>query len=228
MSDRLMSGAVAGSSAVTLAYPLDLVRTRLAAQGEHRYYKGIAHALRTIVRDEGVGGLYRGLGATVLGTGPNIALNYTLYETFKTLACRVHKSEHGPDSRPSVFVSLACGSLSGVVSTTITYPLDLVRRRIQMGPSSAAAYWPSVQAIWRAEGLRGFYHGIRPEYLKVVPGVAIAFGTYELLKHMMNVETVVDRGTAGGSRGASSIASPSPGAVSSSRLRARESESDAK
>jgi hypothetical protein len=48
------------------AYPLDLVRMRLAAQTGARYYHGIAHALRTIVREEGARGLYSGLGATLL------------------------------------------------------------------------------------------------------------------------------------------------------------------
>ena len=48
------------------AYPLDLVRTRLAAQTGTRYYHGIAHALATIVREEGARGLYSGLGATLL------------------------------------------------------------------------------------------------------------------------------------------------------------------
>ena len=48
------------------AYPLDLVRTRLSAQTKGQYYTGIAHALRTIARDEGLLGLYRGLGATLL------------------------------------------------------------------------------------------------------------------------------------------------------------------
>lgn len=48
------------------AYPLDLVRTRLSAQTKGHYYTGIAHAVRTIARDEGLLGLYRGLGATLL------------------------------------------------------------------------------------------------------------------------------------------------------------------
>jgi hypothetical protein len=48
------------------AYPLDLVRTRLAAQTQGHYYSGIGSTLRCIVADEGVAGLYRGLGATLL------------------------------------------------------------------------------------------------------------------------------------------------------------------
>lgn len=47
------------------AYPLDLVRTRLSAQVNAQYYNGITSTLRTIARDEGLTGLYRGLGATM-------------------------------------------------------------------------------------------------------------------------------------------------------------------
>ena len=49
------------------AYPLDLLRTRLAAQTDgSRYYKGIGHAARRIAAEEGILGLYRGLGATLV------------------------------------------------------------------------------------------------------------------------------------------------------------------
>ena len=66
------------------AYPLDLVRTRLSAQTKAQYYTGIAHALRTIARDEGALGLYRGLGATLLQVTPSLAINYTAYGTLRS------------------------------------------------------------------------------------------------------------------------------------------------
>jgi hypothetical protein len=53
------------------AYPLDLVRTRLAAQTQGHYYSGIGPTLHCIVADEGVAGLYRGLGATLLQVRPD-------------------------------------------------------------------------------------------------------------------------------------------------------------
>ena len=81
---RLVSGGVAGMAACALAYPLDLVRTRLAAQTQDRYYRGIAHALATIVRDEGATGLYRGMGATLLQVAPSLAINYAAYETLRS------------------------------------------------------------------------------------------------------------------------------------------------
>ena len=66
------------------AYPLDLVRTRLAAQTSSTYYRGIGGTLRTIVRDEGLAGLYRGLGPTLLQTVPSLAFNYCAYETLRS------------------------------------------------------------------------------------------------------------------------------------------------
>ena len=83
---RLVAGGCAGMFACASAYPLDLVRTRLAAQTTRRYYGGIIDCLRRIVADEGVTGLYRGLGATLVQVGPSLAINYCTYETLRNLA----------------------------------------------------------------------------------------------------------------------------------------------
>ena len=66
------------------AYPLDLVRTRLAAQTSSNYYHGIAGTFATILRDEGVPGLYRGLGPTLIQVAPSLAINYCAYETLRS------------------------------------------------------------------------------------------------------------------------------------------------
>lgn len=83
---RLVAGGCAGMFACASAYPLDLVRTRLAAQTTRRYYGGIVDCLRRIVADEGVLGLYRGLGATLVQVGPSLAINYCTYETLRNFA----------------------------------------------------------------------------------------------------------------------------------------------
>eukprot|EP00250_Pteridium_aquilinum_P008156 c17722_g1_i4 orf=879-1649(-) len=66
MGTNLLAGGGAGLTAASSTYPLDLIRTRLAAQRNERYYKGIGHALKTIRRDEGMKGLYKGMGTTLL------------------------------------------------------------------------------------------------------------------------------------------------------------------
>lgn len=95
-----------------------------------------------------------------------------------------------------VSMSLACGSVAGLVSSTATFPLDLIRRRMQLqGQGGCKVHYTSYShafsTVIRREGFQGLYHGILPEYYKVVPGVAIAFCTYELMKSMLGVQTNV-------------------------------------
>lgn len=189
ISRRFVAGGVAGLTACTMAYPLDLVRTLLAAQTTKRYYRGIGHALATIVRESGPFGLYRGLSATLMQVGPSLSINYAAYETARSIWL-----SRSNESNPSVVTSLACGSLAGLISSTMTFPLDLVRRRMQLqgqaGTTKAYhSYGGAFRSIVAAEGWRGLYSGILPEYYKVIPGVAIAFCTYEIAKRVLGVKT---------------------------------------
>ncbi|XP_059628069.1 uncharacterized protein LOC132270884 [Cornus florida] len=183
---RLVGGGLAGITAASITYPLDLVRTRLAAQTNVIYYRGIGHTLRTITREEGAFGLYKGLGATLLGVGPNLAISFSVYDTLKSY-WHSHRSNYS-----NALVSLACGSLSGIASSTVTFPLDLVRRRMQLEGAGGRArvyktgLFGAFRHIIRTEGLRGLYRGILPEYYKVVPSVGIVFMTYEKLKQLLS------------------------------------------
>ncbi|KAL0321904.1 UNVERIFIED_CONTAM: Mitochondrial substrate carrier family protein B [Sesamum calycinum] len=201
---RLVGGGLAGVTAASVTYPLDLVRTRLATQYLSNaeevdlvdlflldtrnviYYRGIWHALYTISKEEGVFGLYKGLGATLLGVGPNLAISFSVYET-----ARSYWHFHRPEDS-TVLVSLTCGSLSGIASSTVAYPLDLVRRRMQLEGAGGRArvyntgLFGTFRHIIRSEGWRGLYRGILPEYYKVVPSVGIVFMTYEKLKQLLS------------------------------------------
>ncbi|XP_010505387.1 PREDICTED: mitochondrial substrate carrier family protein B-like [Camelina sativa] len=182
---HFVSGGLAGITAASATYPLDLVRTRLAAQKNAMYYQGIGHAFRTICRDEGLLGLYKGLGATLLGVGPSLAINFAAYESLKSC----WQSHRQNDSK--VLIGLSCGGLAGAVSSTATYPLDLVRRRMQVEGAGGRArvyntgVFGTFKHIFKSEGLRGIYRGILPEYYKVVPGVGILFMTMEAFRILL-------------------------------------------
>ncbi|EMS64325.1 Mitochondrial substrate carrier family protein B [Triticum urartu] len=213
---RLLGGGLAGVTAASVTYPLDVVRTRLATQKDRpgavvkysplvprgpgfdaaslhctvqkttRYYKGIFHTLSTICREESGRGLYKGLGATLLGVGPGIAISFYVYESLRS-----HWQMERPNDSNAV-VSLFSGSLSGIAASTATFPLDLVKRRMQLHGAAGASQIEkssitgTIRQILQKEGPRGFYRGIVPEYLKVVPSVGIAFMTYEVLKSMLS------------------------------------------
>jgi len=83
---RLVAGGSAGMIACAMTYPLDLVRTRLAAQTTVKHYDGLFHALYVIAKKEGPRGLYRGLPPTLVGVGPSLAINFAAYETFRVAA----------------------------------------------------------------------------------------------------------------------------------------------
>ncbi|KAK7292894.1 hypothetical protein RJT34_15750 [Clitoria ternatea] len=183
---NFVSGGLSGITAAAATYPLDLVRTRLAAQRSAQYYRGISHTFSTICREEGFLGLYKGLGATLLGVGPSLAISFSVFEGLRSF----WQSQRPDDS--TVMVSLACGSLSGIASSTATFPLDLVRRRMQLEGASGRArvyntsLFGTFKHIIRSEGARGLYRGILPEYYKVVPGVGIVFMTHETLKMLLS------------------------------------------
>ncbi|XP_010044008.2 mitochondrial substrate carrier family protein B [Eucalyptus grandis] len=183
---HFIGGGMAGITAASATYPLDLVRTRLAAQTNTVYYRGIWHAFNTICREEGFLGLYRGLGATLLGVGPSIAISFSVYESLRSFW------QYQRPNDATVMVSLACGSLSGIASSTATFPLDLVRRRMQLEGAGGRAriyncgLFGMFGHIMRTEGFCGLYRGILPEYYKVVPSVGIVFMTYETLKMLLS------------------------------------------
>ncbi|KAF0486748.1 mitochondrial carrier [Gigaspora margarita] len=78
-----LSGAVCGATATVTTYPFDLLRTRFAAQGEKKIYSGLTHAIKQIYNQEGIGGFYRGISASVLQIIPYMGLMFGSYEISK-------------------------------------------------------------------------------------------------------------------------------------------------
>jgi len=182
---RLGAGAAAGITSVTVTYPLDLIRTRLSVQTSQNFkYNGIANCAIVIVRSEGLLALYKGVFPTVLGIAPYVGLNFMCYETMKSFV----RKNINPN--PTTIQLLTCGGIAGAVAQTITYPLDVLRRVMQMQGFSAqypvyGTLWNAVTRIYRTDNIRGFYKGLVPNYLKVVPSISISFVTYEKLKKLL-------------------------------------------
>ncbi|KAI3859674.1 hypothetical protein MKX03_031188, partial [Papaver bracteatum] len=205
---RLGAGACAGIIAMSATYPMDLVRGRLTVQTDKSpsQYRGIAHALTTVLKEEGPRALYKGWLPSVIGVVPYVGLNFAVYESLKEwlietkpLGLVDNNSELGITTR------LMCGAAAGTVGQTIAYPLDVIRRRMQMvgwhnassvvtGEGSGKAsleYTGMVDAFRktvRNEGFRALYKGLVPNSVKVVPSIAIAFVSYELVKDVLGVE----------------------------------------
>lgn len=186
---RLIPGSMAGITALVATYPLEFVRCRLTLQ-KTKIYNGIWDCMVKVARQEGVFALYRGLWPSILGVVPYVGIDFAAYETLKDFCPR------RPDGTIAPYVTLACGGCAGLVAQTASYPLDLIRRRLQVqGFSSDIAlsdghYKGVVDAfirIYRTEGILGFYRGLVPNCIKVAPAIAVSFYVYELMKQVLKI-----------------------------------------
>lgn len=177
---RLLSGALAGMTATALTHPLDTVRLRLALPTHN--YSGMTNAFITIAQKEGVAALYKGLCPTLVGIAPYAALNFACYDLFK------HWFYGGADRKQSAFSNLAIGAVSGTFAATVCYPLDTIRRRMQMRGVTYVSQIDAFTTIWKKEGMRGFYRGWAANTLKVVPQNSIRFVSYEIMKYLLGVK----------------------------------------
>ena len=202
---RLGAGAVAGIIAMSATYPLDMVRGRLTVQadGSAARYTGLGNAVRTIAREEGALAFYKGWLPSVIGVVPYVGLNFAVYETLKDVA--IKQGGLKDETQLGVVTRLGCGAVAGSVGQTVAYPLDVVRRRLQVSGWSASraaggaggvavemvpVYTGMVDCFVqtvRQEGFGALFKGLLPNYVKVVPSIAIAFVTYEQLKTLLGV-----------------------------------------
>jgi solute carrier family 25 phosphate transporter 23/24/25/41 len=175
--ERLLAGSMAGVTAQTLIYPMEVVKTRLAV-AEKGLYSGIGGCFKKIVGVEGPASLYRGLLASNLGIIPYAGVDLAVYGTLKASWTTKH-----PDKEPAWYELLAMGSISSFTGQICAYPLQLVRTRLQ---SSGLPGFPAytgmrhvAQDVMRTQGVTGFYKGIGANFMKGIPAVAIGYVAYE-------------------------------------------------
>ena len=132
--------------------------------------------------------LYTGFGTTVLGIIPYAGVSFATYDSLKKFTQRYYP----PDTDPPVAIRLLWGACAGAAAQTSSYPLDVVRRRMQLfGLSSTLPHyrntWDAMRVIVAKEGVRGLYVGLSINYIKVAPAHAISFFTYDYVKKMLQV-----------------------------------------
>lgn len=207
---RFMAGSIAGSTSVAFTYPIDMARTVLAvrtdanSKGEavHRY-PGLVGTLVGIGRERGISGLYRGVYPTLVGVVPYAGISFLSFGQLKKRADAAGFSERQP-----FLTALVCGGSAGLVAQCFTYPLDLVRRRLQAlhNPElmtkqereflNAAnrnhhvfrfSITRAIAFIVQTEGLRGLYRGVSINFMKTAPAMAISFSSYDAVRRALGV-----------------------------------------
>lgn len=180
--ESFISGASAGAVATAATYPLDLLRTRFAAQGNDKIYSSLVASVIDIVHHEGSRGLFRGLGASVGQIVPYMGLFFASYESLRLLLASSELPFGSGDA--------TAGIIASSLSKTGVFPLDLARKRLQVQGPTRTRYvsgnipeyrgvFHTLHMVRRKEGFRGLYRGLTVSLVKAAPASAVTMWTYE-------------------------------------------------
>uniref|UniRef100_A0A087X8G8 Solute carrier family 25 member 42 n=1 Tax=Poecilia formosa TaxID=48698 RepID=A0A087X8G8_POEFO len=180
---RLLAGSLAGTTAAMLTYPLDMVRARMAVTAKEMY-SNIMHVFVRISQEEGVKTLYKGFTPTILGVIPYAGITFFTYETLKKLHADKTKR-----SQPYPYERLAFGACAGLIGQSASYPLDVVRRRMQTAGVIGSSYTTilgTMREIVKQEGIRrGLYKGLSMNWVKGPIAVGISFTTFDVTHNLL-------------------------------------------
>lgn len=195
LSAKVLSGLLSGAIGISIANPTDLVKVRMQSEGrlvpgQAPRYAGVMDAYRTIIRTEGVGGLWTGLGPAVLRNSIINATELASYETAKEFFTTTGGFSDG------LAVHVASGASAGLMATIVGNPVDVVKTRVMAARKAAAGgaggastaapqYTGAVDCVvktLRTEGPGAFYYGVVPQFYRLTGWSIVMFVTYEQAK----------------------------------------------
>lgn len=197
---HLLAAATAGWATSTVTNPIWLVKTRLQLdKAGTKQYKNSMDCIKSVIKNEGILGLYKGLSASYLGSVEGI-LQWILYEQMKRVIKErsIEKFGHINESEKNTSEKIkewcqrsGSAGLAKFVASIVTYPHEVVRTRLRQAPmeNGKLKYTGLVQSfrvIIKEEGFVSMYSGLTPHLLRTVPNSIIMFGTWELVIKLLS------------------------------------------
>ncbi|XP_032684722.1 mitochondrial basic amino acids transporter-like [Odontomachus brunneus] len=168
LSTCFLAGASAGLAQTPVSSPIELAKTRLQLQSSTRgNSQGPMQCLKKIYRREGCRGVFKGLGITFLREGPSYGVYFVTYEVLTRTSSK----------QPiSTFHMLVAGGLAGSASWVISYPVDVIKSRIQAESGNRySSAWDCLRKSVRAEGYTCLFRGLNSTILRAFPTNAATF-----------------------------------------------------
>ncbi|CAN6307824.1 unnamed protein product [Urochloa humidicola] len=188
------ASAAAGVSAAVAAQvvwtPVDVISQRLMVQTATSAagcrYRGGADAFRKILAADGVRGLYRGFGLSILTYAPSNAVWWSTYAVAQRFLWRAAGADRSESYPSLVAVQGASAALAGGASALVTMPLDTVKTRIQVMEADAArpTLASTVRGLLKEGGWAACYRGLGPRWGSMSLSAATMVTTYEFLKRL--------------------------------------------
>ncbi|KAJ2987309.1 hypothetical protein NUW58_g4579 [Xylaria curta] len=192
--DYFIASGVAGMFTQVLTNPIWVLKTRMLSSdhGAVGAYPSMWAGAAQLLRTEGWRGLYRGLGISLFGVSHG-AVQFAVYDPLKQMYIERWqmnaRGERSPDGLKKQWMTneatLIISSVSKLVAGAVTYPYQVIRSRLQNYDAEerfGRGIRGVVQRTWREEGLRGFYRGIIPGVVRVMPATWVTFLVYENTK----------------------------------------------
>ncbi|KAJ6036683.1 hypothetical protein N7540_000962 [Penicillium herquei] len=198
-TSQFLSGGIGGMVAQCFVYPLDTLKFRMqcsTVEGGLKGNKLIAATARKVWNANGLLGFFRGLPLGLIGMFPYAAIDLSTFEYLKRalLARQARLNNCHEDDIPlNNFVTGAIGALSGGLSASFVYPLNVLRTRLQaqgtvLHPATYTGIADVARKTLAAEGPRGLYKGLTPNLMKVAPAVSISYVVYENSKRFLGLK----------------------------------------
>ncbi|EFY92657.1 mitochondrial carrier protein LEU5 [Metarhizium acridum CQMa 102] len=161
-----------------------------------------ASVASSIVPKTGLVNFYRGFAPTLLGMLPYAGMSFLTHDTVSDLMrhpsiaqyTTLPRRKNQPFDKPAPLRSwaeLTSGGIAGMISQTSSYPLEVIRRRMQVsgavGDGHRMRLGETARLIFQERGFRGFFVGLTIGYVKVIPMVAVSFYTYERMKLVFGI-----------------------------------------
>lgn len=178
---RILAGITTGGLAVACAQPTDVVKVRMQAQSGAgpKKYSSCLGAFRTIAKEEGVRGLWKGVSPNIARNAIVNASELVSYDLIKEFILRRNILQ---DSMPCHFLS-AFGA--GFCTTVIASPVDVVKTRFMIaGSSTYSGVVDCAVKMYKQEGFKAFYKGFFPSFMRIGSWNVLMFVTFEQLKKM--------------------------------------------
>eukprot|EP00457_Paulinella_chromatophora_P010846 gb/GEZN01010963.1/.p1 GENE.gb/GEZN01010963.1/~~gb/GEZN01010963.1/.p1 ORF type:complete len:338 (+),score=15.76 gb/GEZN01010963.1/:93-1106(+) len=206
------SGTMAGFLAVIVTYPMDVARTRMTGRLTQGRGPNFFQVLSNSLKQEGFFSWYRGMQTTLLGVLPVQGIKFGVYGALSRLhqqhsdlsaysngskddskgGAELDLSGRLKDSKKplNAWQKLLDGAAAGVVSQTVMFPNDTVRRRLQLqgidgSPILYSGTLHCYRTLYAEGGIRIFYRGLCANVIRVAPGTAITFASFGVCKDLL-------------------------------------------